>query len=128
MSATFARVEPRYRRPDGLYSIDLASIKPPAGFTIRDAGLFLIPAGVIGGNHRHPRQECFIGLGEGLAVIWQDEHGQTHEEPMNPDGEVRLFHMPSMLPHAVINRGSGPATLYELADGPQVDVERIKLV
>ncbi len=77
----------------------------------------------IAGNHKHPRTEWFIGLGD-LIFIWRDESGNRHEEHMNPDNRLKVIEVPPWLPHAVTNRS--PTTfglIYEMADRKMTEVQ-----
>ncbi len=115
-------IQPTYRKENGIWHLDIDALVLPKGFTAQMRALVGIPAGAIGGNHRHPRAEAFIGLSEDLYIVWRDEAG-THEEPMMTQDVLYLYLVEPMTPHAVINRGTGQTVLWELADGPQHDVE-----
>ena len=94
---------------------------------IKDQQIAHLAPGSIGGNHRHPRTEWLIGIGD-LVCIWLDENGVKHEEHMNPSGQIRLVIIPPFLAHAVVNRSENTAGLiYEMADGKMKDVELVKV-
>lgn len=81
-----------------------------------------------GGNHKHPRTEWFIGMGD-LEFIWLDENGEQYRTHMNPKGQILLIEVPPLLPHAVLNKSdSKSGILFELADAKMVDVEQIEIV
>lgn len=94
---------------------------------IRDQQIVHLAPGSIGGNHKHPRTEWFVALGD-LTVHWLDEDGVRHELPMNPDGQLLLIEIPPHLPHAVQNTSSQSAVLFELADGKMIDKETITVL
>lgn len=122
------KIKPTSVRDDGKVFFDLDNIDLPEGFKAKERWLAFIPAGGYGGNHKHARIECFIGIGEGMMFIWQDESGKIQEEAMHPNGEYFLFVVHPYLPHAVINNGSKEAIMLEYADGPLVDVEYLDLI
>lgn len=81
-----------------------------------------------GGNHKHPRTEWFVGIGD-LYFVWLDEAGKVHEEVMNPNEQLKLITVPPFLPHAVVNRSSDQTgILYELADAPAGETGKIEVV
>ncbi len=81
-----------------------------------------------GGNHKHPRIEWFIGIGD-LTFWWLDEDGKKHEEHMNPEGQLVLIEVPSYLPHAVVNNSvTKNAVMFEYADAKMSNVEEIVIV
>src|SRR5260221_197894 len=83
--------------------------------------------GSLGGNHKHPGIEWFIGIGE-LELIWLDESGKKHTTHMNPNGQILLFEMPPFVPHAVKNISDAQrGMLIEFADGKMLDVEVVKM-
>jgi uncharacterized RmlC-like cupin family protein len=121
-------VQPAYKKEEGFWVLRTQEFLSEIPFLVAEQSLITIPPGKIGGNHKHPRKEAFIGLGEELYVVWQDSSGDVHEEKME-DGSVNLFFIPAMLPHAVINRSKTAfATLYEYASETQHDVESVELV
>ena len=95
---------------------------------IKDQQIVHLAPQSIGGNHKHPRTEWFIGIGE-LIFVWVDEHGKKHEEQMHPHGEIRLITVPPFVPHAVKNISADrTAVLFELADAKKKDVEKIEVI
>lgn len=121
-------IEPEYKKDEGFWVIRTQEQFDQIPFEVQEQSLITIPSGEIGGNHKHPRKEAFIGLGEKLYLVWQDSDGKVHEEKME-DENVNLFIIPTMIPHAVINKSKiAVATLYEYASEPQHDVERVELV
>jgi hypothetical protein len=86
--------------------------------------LVVMQPGGWGGRHIHPRQEAFIGFGEGMYLVWLDEQGKRCEEKMDQGGEtVLVFVVSSLTQHLVENRSrTEPGILFEMADGAQVDV------
>jgi hypothetical protein len=123
------RVEPRYRREDGLVAIGIDEFPLPDEFEVRDSALIHIPPGVVGGNHRHPRVELFLTTNVALQLHWVDlENDVTHVEAMTTSDEIWLWVVPSLVPHAIVNTGDEPAMLYELANALQHDVEAYPVV
>jgi len=117
---------PVYKKENGLYVLDIDSIEVP--FVVKEKSLVYFPPGELGGNHRHPRQEAFVGIGENLQFIWV-ENGETHNLEMNPDHQLQLIVVPANLEHAVFNRSKNQmAILLEFADGVQENVETVKIV
>jgi uncharacterized RmlC-like cupin family protein len=127
-------LEPKYRRDNGLFVVSLDNlVLPPSydklDFDARERSLVSIPAGQAGGNHKHPRLEAFFTLDSTVELHWIDGSGAPQMEPMGPvDGQAYVFVIPPMVPHAVLNNGEAPITLIEFADGPQRDVEPIRIV
>lgn len=124
-------MNPTYKKENGLWLLNTDSPDLPMDFSIHERNIVYIPAGEFGGNHRHPRQEAFIGIGSNLELIWQDQDGQRHVETMSPEGKgdlLALFVVRSMTPHAVVNRGQDAAVLIEFADSPQHDLEPVNLL
>lgn len=82
----------------------------------------------IGGNHKHPRTEWFVGIGD-LVFVWLDDNENVHEEHMHPDGQIRLVIVPPLLAHAVVNRSKEKSgILFELADEKMNNVEQVKVI
>jgi len=114
-------IEPEYRKSNGQYVQDIDRDDLPLGFQPITRSLVTIPAGQVGGNHVHSREEGFIAIGSGLEIHWQDEAGEPHSEAMNPDGQLMLFVVRSMVPHAIKNRGEHDAVLLEYASQTMTD-------
>ena len=95
---------------------------------IKDQQIVHLAPNSIAGNHKHPRTEWFIGIGD-LVFIWLDDNGQKHEEHMHPEGQIKLIKVPPFLPHAVVNRSqNNTGFLFEMSDGKMKDVEQVKIV
>lgn len=119
---------PTYSRENGLFVINLDSVKDPP-FSIAEKSLVNIPPKAMGGNHKHPRWEAFVGIGPGLKLIWQDETGQKQQEQMNPSGNLYLFIIPPNTPHTVINESdTSVGVLLEFASEAQHDFEVVELI
>lgn len=119
MSAKIAsfNINPDYIKDNGLFVLDIDRDGLPLGFEPKARTIVTIPPQAQGGNHRHSRIEAFVGFGEGLELHWIDESGEHQSAPMNPNGELLLFVMPSMVPHAVVNTSTTTqAFLLEYAD------------
>ena len=116
-------IQPSYRRQNGLWVLNPDSLRLPEDFIV------YIPPKQVGGNHKHPRKEAFIGFGEKLTLLWQDEIGKTNEEKMNPDGQLLLLIVPSNMPHVIRNESTTSfGLLYEFADDIQHDEQRVEIV
>lgn len=95
---------------------------------IKDEQIVYIAPGNSGGNHKHPRTEWFIAIGE-LTFYWLDQNETQHSEKMNPNGQLMLFEIPPFLPHAVKNESQDKiGIIFELADAVQENVEKIHLI
>jgi quercetin dioxygenase-like cupin family protein len=126
MEVTIQSIEPTYRKENGVWVLNLSDLKIP--FQASERAVVSIPSGEIAGNHKHPRKESFVGLGE-LIFHWVDKEGNHKSEHMNKDGRLFLITVESGVPHAVQNTAKDlPGYLYEHADGPQRDVERVIVV
>jgi hypothetical protein len=111
-----------------MWVLDLKDLPLPDTFkTDLPAHIIYMAPGGWGGNHRHRRTEAFVGIGDDLHIIWRDEAGEMHDAKMmeGKDG-LKLFVVPSMLPHLVENRSSSFALLYELYDIPNDPSERLE--
>ena len=119
-------ITPTYKKENGLWVLDLDDIKIP--FYIKERSIVNIPPSQIGGNHRHPRQEAFMGIGEYLELVW-NEGGKSKRVEMNPEGKLILFIIPPNLEHAVINNSEAVnGILIEFADEAQRDIEVRKVI
>jgi uncharacterized RmlC-like cupin family protein len=117
-----------YKKPDvDVWILNTDDI-PIDKSLIKDQQIVHLAPRAIGGNHKHPRTEWFIGIGD-LVFVWLDEQGIKHEEYMHPNGEIKLITVPSLLPHAVVNKSKNQVgVLFEFADGKQENVEQVKVV
>lgn len=123
-------IEPLYKKSNGLYVQEIDRTDLPLEFEPLVRHLVTVPAGEISANHKHPRKEAFIGIGDDLEFIWLDNDGQKRHEKMNHNGELKLFVVDSFTPHAIKNSSTAPAVLLEYADREQVDqdIELVSLV
>ncbi len=91
--------------------------------SIKDQQIVHLAPQSVGGNHKHPRTEWFIGIGE-LYFIWFDEAGTRYEQHMHPQGKILLVEVPTLLPHAVVNKSATQVgVLFEMADGKMKGAE-----
>ena len=98
---------------------------PVADDEINDEQIVHLAPKSVGGNHKHPRTEWFIGIGD-LAFVWLDEQGQSHTEPMHPNGQILLIKVPPFLAHAVVNQSEDKVgILFEMADAKMENVEKV---
>ena len=112
-------VSAKYIREDGLEVFYLDRPELEGVFEVRDTSFVRIPAGVAGGNHKHPRSEAFMALADGLTLHWLDETGKSSSLDITPGS---LFVVAPGVAHAVVNHSSNMVSMIEYADGPQVDV------
>jgi oxalate decarboxylase/phosphoglucose isomerase-like protein (cupin superfamily) len=117
-------IDPTYRKDNGLWNLETPTLPFPNDFQVKERNVVYIPAGEFGGNHKHPRAEAFVGIGEELYMVWKDENGEKHEDKMMDGNQLYFFYVEPFTPHAVINKSSGFAVLVEFANGPNVRVER----
>ncbi len=123
---TVTPISPKYKKENGLYVLDIDNIQVP--FKTKERSIVYLPPSELGGNHRHPRQEAFVGIGEDLEFVWKDGK-KTHTIKMNPDGQLQLIVVPANLEHAVFNRSQNQiAILLEFADGEQREAQVVKVV
>lgn len=119
-------ITPTYKKENGLWVLDIDNIEIP--FDIKKRLIVNIPPGQIGANHKHQRQEAFIGFGEELELVWKQD-GCTKTAKMNPKGEIILFLIPPLVEHAVINNSkTANGVLFEFNDGIQGDTQACKVV
>lgn len=123
-------ISPTYKKFAGdLWSLDLNQLPLPKNFKIKERSIVYLAPKIIAGNHHHPRTEIFLGLGSSLKLIWQDETGKIHRNPMNPENKLYLFKIPANLAHAIINESNHQtAILLELADAKQDSVNKDQLI
>jgi len=121
-------INPTNKKENGLWSLRTDQLPLPKDFVVNERNIVYIPPGEYGGNHKHPRREAFVGVGEALYMVWQDDQGHTHEDKMMDGEQLYVFDVESFTPHAVVNKGSGFALLVELATGPNIDVEQVELL
>lgn len=127
MSPLITPLNYTYKKPESEVWVLNTDDIPVDSSKIKDQQIVHLAPGSIGGNHKHPRVEWFIGIGD-LLFHWLDENGKAHSEHMNPNGEIRLIEVPPFLPHAVENASSTQnGVLFEMADGKMVDVEKVSV-
>lgn len=117
-----------YKKPDAdVWVLNTSDI--PLDFTkIKDQQLVHLGPLSVGGNHKHPRKEWFIGIGD-LELFWLDENGVQKSTLMHPNGQILLFEIPPFLPHAVKNISkNNVAVLFDYADDLMSDVEQMKVI
>jgi hypothetical protein len=116
-----------YKKPDTeVWVLNFDDIPVPTE-KIKDRQIVHLAPQSVGGNHKHPRTEWFVGIGE-LEFVWLDENGHQQKTHMNPNGEILLIEVPPFLAHAVRNiSATERAVLIEFADGKMVDVEKVEV-
>lgn len=125
---TFLKINYTYKKPEtDVWVLNTDDI-PLDKTKIRDQQIVHLAPKSVGGNHKHPRIEWYIGIGD-LTLVWLDEAGKLYKEPMNPNGQIIFITMPPFVPHAVVNESADrPGVLFELADGKMKDVELVKII
>lgn len=129
MRVTKKQIDPSFKKESGLFLISLDDIPLPKNFQAVDKSVILIPPYQLGGNHKHPRTEVFVGLGEALEICWL-ENGKTVCKQMNPKNKLFVFTVPAYTPHVIKNTGETNGVIIELADQKQgmTDIERVTVV
>jgi len=124
---TFTPLPYTYKKSDSdVWVLNLDDV-PVDKKMIKDQQIIHLAPEAVGGNHKHPRTEWFVAMGD-LVLVWLDENGARQEKQMNPDGQLMLTEVSAFLPHAVVNRSKSQfGILYELADGKMRDVEAVKV-
>jgi len=120
--------EPTYTKENGVWVVNIDKMGEDLPFVVIERNMVYLPPGGIGGNHKHPRIEAFVGFGETLTLLWTDERGVEQMEMMNKDGRLSLFIIPSYTSHAVLNKGTRSGFLLEFASDSQHDIEKVELV
>lgn len=119
---------PTYQRDGGLWVANIDTIKLPDGFTPKEKAVVYLPPLQFGGNHKHPRTEVMVGLGD-LILAWLDENGKKQETPMNPNNKLLIFTLNPFLPHAVFNRSTKNfGIIIEWANESQHDLEMVQVI
>ena len=119
-----------FHKPNlNLTSQDLSLLPIPKKYKITQQYFIHLPPRKFGGNHSHPTVEIMIGLGE-LRFYYLDENGKKQSEEMGiEDGVMKMFIVPSHLPHAVRNESkTSIGILYELATEKLYDVEKVDVL
>ena len=109
------------------WSLNVDDIPLPKDL-IKDQQIAYLGPRVVGGNHKHPRTEWFIGIGD-LVFVWLDENGEIQEEHMHPNQQILLIEVPPYLSHAVKNKSDNQgAVLFEYSDMQMKDVKKVKVI
>ncbi len=120
-----------YIRNSGLWVRDVLPqtlLVPEIAQPLTQVSLVHFSPGCFGGNHKHPRVEVFGLLSGNLELHYLE--ADTHQictmaAPTSQD--MTLYVIPTLLPHAVMNRGNGNAYMLEFASEPQHDIESVVL-
>lgn len=124
---TIIPVKPTFKLENELWVLDIDSIVLPEKIHIAEKTIVSIPPQQFGGNHKHPRIEAFIGLGENLEFLWLDDKKKVHKQPLMQKGKLSLIIVPSYLPHVIVNRSQKTTeVMLEYANEPQHDVEPVQ--
>ena len=121
-------INPSYRKANGLWNLRTDQLPLPKDFEVMERGVVYIPAGEYGGNHKHPRREEFVGIGDDLYIVWIDQDGNKHIDKMLDGEQLFLFDIAPNTPHVVVNESMGFAILVELATGSNINVERFDVL
>jgi len=123
-------VQVMYKKDNGMFVFNLNELPPVEGFTLTERVGIVIPPDIIGGNHRHLRQEAFIAMHPGLQIYWLELDGVRQTLPlMGKNQELFLTLVPSMVPHAVKNTSEKEhAALIEYSNMKSSKVERIMVL
>ena len=126
-SPQFTTLNYTYNKPDtDVWVLNTTDI-PVEKSLIKDEQIVHLAPKSIGGNHKHPRTEWFIGIGD-LLFVWLDDDGNRHQQAMHPNGQIILITVPPYLPHAVVNISSETVgILFEIADEKMKNVEQISV-
>ena len=109
--------------------INFEDIPFPNDFTLKERSLVAMIPEEMGGNHKHPRTECFLVFGGNLEFIWLDKNGKKQVESMTSKDNLLLFVVPPFLSHAVVNKSeTETAYLLEFADMELRDFERVEVI
>lgn len=127
MEPIFTPLNYTYKKPDTNVWVLNSKDIPVESSKIKDQQIVHLASQSIGGNHRHPRTEWFIGIGD-LELFWLDENGVQQSKHMHPNGQIFLIKIPPFLPHAVKNSSNIFAVLFEYGDDIMRDVEPIKVI
>lgn len=128
MTPVITQLNYTYKKPDTDVWVLNSDDIPVKKSLLKDQQIVHLAPGSVGGNHKHPRTEWFIGIGE-LEFVWLDENGNKHLQQMHPNGQILLIEIPPYLPHAVRNSSDDKiGVLFELADSKMVDVEKVEVV
>lgn len=122
-------VVPHFIYENGVWNINIDTLVLPESFIVQERKLLYIPASEHGGNHSHPRQEIFITAHRCMYILWQDAEGVSHREAMvGANGEYYMFYVHGHTPHAIVNEGTDPVLLLELANGALTEVMPANLI
>ncbi len=113
-----------FRNPNKLKRNEAVGLDIPeqvakqVGFTVASRHLMVFEPGGYGGDHEHEREELMMVTSGQATLIHRDKDDELVHTLMGPDqeGNLNIFYVASWMPHAVINGGPEPATLYELRD------------
>ena len=125
----FYPFSPDDKKDDGSWAFDLETIPFPSGFSPSMRFVAYLTPGKVGGNHRHPRTEVFLGIGEGLEFVWIDKEGKKQSKKMNTGGKLMLVMVSPFVPRAVANHcEKESAVLLEFADAALESEEKVEVI
>src|SRR4051794_23793012 len=100
----FINVEPTFKLENGVWVLDIDGIVLPDNIRVVEKMIVSIPPQKFAGNHKHPRSEAFIGLGEELEFAWLDAHAKIKKRSLMQGRKLFLTLTPPYLPHVIVNR------------------------
>ncbi len=129
MTVTQIPLSKVFKRTDGLLKFELKDLPLPPEFSNVCQVMISIPPGRIGGNHKHVRRELFVSLSDDVELHWVAADGSRRVERMKEGDNLYLFDVPSLVPHAILNRAkSKPAIILELSDNAPGEVEPVEVI
>lgn len=121
-------VVPLYTKTNGMYVMDITEKPFPTEYTWIEKVSMSLPPGKIAGNHSHHHAEAFLTMTEGLEFYWQDEKKKIHTMHMFRRPYPFFLIVPSLVPHAVINRADHDGIMVKFANEPPGPMKRVKLI
>ncbi len=129
MTVCSYQIRSTFKKENGLWSLDLDTIKLPKGFGCKKRYILNFPPGALGGNHQHSHTEVFIGLGKGMELHWLDKNKKRHRTKMQTKDQLFAFQMPPKTPHAVVNSSTKEkGILIEFADAEPTNIKAVEII
>jgi hypothetical protein len=122
------RLEPKSRGENGKMLVELTRLPVPDNFEVQDQAFVRLPAGAVGGNHRHSCAEAFICSDPAIELHWLDADGGKHIETFTETDDIFLIVVPSLVPHAVYNPTDHSIMLLEYRDAPLQDPQPMQVI
>lgn len=123
------KIEPAFKKENGLWCLDLDRIKLPKGFKCLKKYLLYFPPQTMGGNHKHNHTEIFIGLGKDMELHWLNKDGKKQKAKMQPKNTLFAFQISPGTAHAVINKSKKEkGILIEFAAAVPNNLEPVEVI